>query len=165
MEVRHYTSLPDVWESGLGKIHTTMLDMQEASSQEKGVVEVTREPDTSILRATLRELKEAIAENARLREALRTLRGALVEEGYGGFPGGDPRMFKPDVEVCTPEEVERHRLACIEWDEGRGIDRGPSCSFAGDGSAHTMTGFGVGTYTWIPDEVAVIDAALGEGSE
>lgn len=122
--------------------------------------EVTREPDTSILRATLRELKEAIAENQRLREALEKLRAALVEEGYGGFPGGDPRMFRPDADVCTPEEIEAHRLACIEWDEGRGVDRGPSCFWNGDASVHAGTGYGMGTYTWEREEVAIIDSAL-----
>lgn len=32
--------------------------------------------------------------------------------GYGAFPGGDPRAFAPDAEVCTPEELQAHADAC-----------------------------------------------------
>ena len=87
-------------------------------------------------------------------------RGALVDESYGPFPGGDPRSFEPDHEVCSAEEIEAHRLACIAWDKGEGEDRGPSCATFGDGSAWTGTGYGVGTYTWEHDVVPAIDAAL-----
>jgi len=96
----------------------------------------------------------------RLIEALEAARGALVDESYGPFPGGDPRSFEPDHEVCTAEEIEAHRLACIAWDKGEGEDRGPSCATFGDGSAWTGTGYGVGTYTWEHDVVPAIDAAL-----
>lgn len=65
---------------------------------------------------------------------------------YGLFPGGDPRLFQPDEEVCTPAEITAWQLACIEWNEGRGKDRGPSCAALGDGSAWDGTGFGIGTY-------------------
>ena len=67
---------------------------------------------------------------------------------YGNFPGGDPRNFTPDEESCYPEEIEAWKIACREWDEGRGVDRGPGCQFLGDGSVVTGTGFGVGTYIW-----------------
>lgn len=100
-------------------------------------------------------------------EALEAARNELVDESYGPFPGGDPRQFKPDPEACTPEEIEAHRLACIEWDKGEGEDRGPSCATFGDASAWTRTGYGCGTYTWGHDVVPTIDAALaaarGEG--
>lgn len=35
---------------------------------------------------------------------------------YGSFPGGDPRCFEPDPEVCTVEELEAHAAACREAD-------------------------------------------------
>ena len=73
-------------------------------------------------------------------------RGFLQDPIYGLFPGGDPRRFSPDIECCTPEEIARHKEACTEWDEGRGVDRGPSCATMGDGSAWTGTGFGLGVY-------------------
>jgi hypothetical protein len=103
----------------------------------------------------------AVNAHDRLVEALEAARGALVDESYGPFPGGDPRSFEPDHEVCTAEEIEAHRLACIAWDKGEGEDRGPSCATFGDGSAWTGTGYGVGTYTWEHDVVPAIDAALG----
>ena len=65
---------------------------------------------------------------------------------YGVFPGGDPRDFKPDEECCSPEEIAAWKAACEEWERGEGVDRGPGCSFAGDGSVHDGTGFGIGTY-------------------
>lgn len=109
----------------------------------------------------------AVNSHARLVEALEMARNELVDESYGPFPGGDPRHFKPDPEACTPEEIEAHRLACIEWDKGEGEDRGPSCATFGDASAWTRTGYGFGTYTWMQDVVPTIDAALaaarGEG--
>lgn len=37
--------------------------------------------------------------------------------GYGAFPGGDPRTFAPDAEVCTPEELQAHADACRLADE------------------------------------------------
>jgi hypothetical protein len=69
------------------------------------------------------------------------------EEGYGLFPGGDPRRFRPDEESCTPEEIAAHRAACEAWDRGEGVDRGPSCATLGDGSAWSGKGYGVGPYT------------------
>jgi hypothetical protein len=65
---------------------------------------------------------------------------------YGLFPGGDPRRFEPKESQCTPAEVAAWKAACVEWDEGRGVDRGPSCATFGDGSAWTGTGYGIGTY-------------------
>lgn len=67
--------------------------------------------------------------------------------GYGVFPGGDPRLFDPDEEVCTVAEVENWKAACVEWDRGAGVDRGPGCATMGDGSVWTGGGFGLGGYT------------------
>lgn len=33
---------------------------------------------------------------------------------YGLFSGGDPRLFQPDAEYCSPEELTRHKAACEE---------------------------------------------------
>ena len=38
--------------------------------------------------------------------------------GYGSFPGGDPRRFWPDPECSTEAEREAHRVACLRWDAG-----------------------------------------------
>lgn len=37
---------------------------------------------------------------------------------YGFFLGGDPRRFKPDDEMNSPEELARWRAACAAWDRG-----------------------------------------------
>ena len=71
---------------------------------------------------------------------------------YGPFPGGDPRKFAPDEECCSPKEIAAHAAACKEWDEGHGVDRGPSCATFGDGSAWSGTGFGIGIYEYDDDE-------------
>ncbi len=65
---------------------------------------------------------------------------------YGLFHGGDPRDFKPDEDACSPEEIESHRLACEEWNNGNQVDRGPSCQTLGDGSSVMGSGFGIGTF-------------------
>jgi len=71
---------------------------------------------------------------------------------YGLFPGDDPRKFDPDQECCTFGEIEGWATACIEWDQGIGSDRGPSCLTRGDGSAWTGTGYGIGTYEYEDDD-------------
>lgn len=40
-----------------------------------------------------------------------------VDTGYGGFKGGDPRLFHPDHEMCSAKELENHKAACELWDE------------------------------------------------
>jgi hypothetical protein len=74
--------------------------------------------------------------------------GRVRANVYGLFPGGDPREFSPDLESCSPDEINRHAFACIAWDEGAGLDRGPSCATMGNGSVWTGGGFGVGTCTF-----------------
>lgn len=96
-------------------------------------------------------LVEAADELDRLRVEVVTLL-EIVEEyemgdvNYGPFPGGDPRLFKPDEEVCTPAEIEAWKVACAAWSAGEQVDRGPSCATMGDASVWAGTGFGVGTY-------------------
>lgn len=97
---------------------------------------------------------------------------------YGYFPGGDPRDFCPDPECCTPEELERHRLACEQWERGEKTEHERHHHTAmdlPDGRkviASHPGAFGLGTYS-IRDEEAEdvldqIDAAvacLSEGQE
>ena len=66
--------------------------------------------------------------------------------GYGLFPGGDPRRFRPDPEECTPAELAAWKSACAEWDAGIGTDRRASCLTMGDGSAWRGKGVGIGVY-------------------
>ena len=35
-----------------------------------------------------------------------------------GYLGGDPRLFHPDPELCTPEEMKNHDEACAAWKRG-----------------------------------------------
>lgn len=72
------------------------------------------------------------------------------EVWYGNFRGGDPRNFKPDLEVCTEEEIARWKAACERWDHGDHVvcpeDR---CGFMAN-PGKPRSGFGPGTYmmTW-----------------
>jgi hypothetical protein len=49
----------------------------------------------------------------------------VKESVYGYFPGGDPRKFEPDAEVCTPEELAAHREACAAADAAGDVDCPP----------------------------------------
>lgn len=40
-----------------------------------------------------------------------------VIHGYGLFYPENPHDFTPDVDCCTPEEIENHRKACEDWDK------------------------------------------------
>lgn len=120
-------------------------------------------------------VREGIAVHTDPAEALRlarkhletmfaTLIGALAPpddepfEGYGAFPGGDPRTFTPDAEVCTPDELAAHAAACKAADEAeaRGeVVNLPAAHLYGffeGGAWHTPhSPFGVGTYSIAPD--------------
>ena len=40
----------------------------------------------------------------------------MSKQGVYGFPCvEDPNDFSPDHECCSPEEIERHRLACANY--------------------------------------------------
>lgn len=86
--------------------------------------------------------------------------------GYGGFHGGDPREFSPDLECCTAAEIAAHAAACEAVERGEdscvpaqvihGADAAEAvasgdfetATFA-DGKAVTAHrySFGIGTYT------------------
>ena len=99
-------------------------------------------------------------------EAMVEFCGGMDGEVYGSFHGGDPRRFKPEEEECSPEEIAAWKAACAEWDEGRGVDRGPGCLTFGDGSAVTGTGFGVGVTT-LPEaeEITQAKAAIAKAKK
>ena len=87
------------------------------------------------------EEMERARREGRVRVEVRT------EQGYGPFPGGDPRRFTPDEECSTPGERERWKLACQEAERGEGLDRAPHCQLMGDASNLLGHGFGLGVYT------------------
>lgn len=80
----------------------------------------------------------------------------MKEQTYGYFPGGDPRLFTPDVDVCTPEEIEAHRSACSAADAGDSKEHPPGHGLLqrGDGGFALWHGgpFGVGVYEIDVDE-------------
>lgn len=54
-----------------------------------------------------------------LRTALPVLEAAAEpEEFYGHYHGGDPRLFTPAEDECTPEEIAAHKAACEAWERG-----------------------------------------------
>lgn len=78
------------------------------------------------------------------------------ERMYGFFCGGDPRLFQPESESCTPNELENWRAACAEWDrrdaecvDGEGE---PSDFVHGPGFTLTLSGFGIGVQ-WFDGEL------------
>jgi hypothetical protein len=107
---------------------------------------------------------------------------AEMHEGYGAFPGGDPRDFTPDEECSTPEEREAHRKACDaasnengpldsrslqpahRWVEPLAAQAAVKAGVAdaatiGPGLAHvSFQMFGLGTYR-DPEALSVVTAA------
>lgn len=75
-----------------------------------------------------------------------------VEWGYGHFLGGDPRLFRPDGELCEVEEVARWTADCTRWEmlDRCGIYSMPEESSSrwiplGPSVAHVqLCGYGVG---------------------
>lgn len=72
---------------------------------------------------------------------------------YGGFHGGDPRLFSPDPECSTGLERAAHREDCKAWDEGHRPTVAVSGYVAdakGKIVAHVFrTAYGLGTYDYI----------------
>lgn len=71
---------------------------------------------------------------------------------YGYSPGGDPRNFTPDEEVCSPRELENHRLACEAWNKGDEQVIQSGCVVLPDGSILNISHFGLGTYMYWDDD-------------
>lgn len=82
------------------------------------------------------------------------------QESYGHFPGGDPRLFRPDPECSTEREREAHREACAAWERGEQTDAGPACgtirALLGRDEEPAPVGFGLGVYTYSDDDVAAL---------
>jgi hypothetical protein len=114
---------------------------------------------TPVLTARTRELEAMLSE---LRS--RTARDA-EHTMYGFFPGGDPRLFTPDFECVTPEEMAQWKEDCAAWERGEQKPVEPQCTMARDGIRRS--GYGPGVYTIVDDElvalVARIDAVLKGG--
>jgi len=50
-------------------------------------------------------------------------------QGYGNFPGGDPRRFWPDPECSTEQERDNWKAACARWDLGNQTTEEPGSGF------------------------------------
>lgn len=79
------------------------------------------------------------------------------EFGYGFFPGGDPRDFTPDYEMCSPEEIERWKADCALAESGNTVNVPPSGQWifndAGEPVMHILAPrYGMGTYRVKYDE-------------
>jgi hypothetical protein len=76
----------------------------------------------------------------------------MSEAIYGYFPGGDPRDFTPDFEVCSPEEIANWRRDCEAWNRG---EQTHSVKFGHEeivpGVLAHNSGYGVGVYCARPD--------------
>jgi hypothetical protein len=140
------------------------LRERAASSRGKrGGVSVDGYEAPEWLRRTWDRIAEMRAQNQRrIDSAVSREMVVREEQGYGPFPGGDPRRFTPDPECCAPEEIDAHKAACEAWDRGDGEDRGPSCASMGDGSVWNGTGFGIGTYT---TDVQFLVCTFADGSK
>jgi hypothetical protein len=78
---------------------------------------------------------------------VRFLKISVTESMYGGFPGGDPRLFHPDEEGRTDEEREAHRKACEAWDKGGRESESDGTFIPGVGFIDRCQ-FGMGSYEW-----------------
>lgn len=90
-----------------------------------------------------------------------------TRSGYGFFPGGDPRCFSPDSD-STPEELERHKLACAAWDRGEHLDSEPAGVSAGDEKSFvhvTLSKFGIGGFSFRNEEMVELAKVLREAIE
>lgn len=77
--------------------------------------------------------------------------------GYGYFPGGDPRNFFPDPECSTDKEREDHKAACDAWDaQQKSEPESPAGEWTGN--IHLLHGkYGLGSYS-IPPEAKYAEA-------
>lgn len=101
-------------------------------------------------------------------DALRRIADDVRREGevshYGYFLGGDPREFTPDVEVCSVEEIERHKADCEAWERGERVDRGGPHEPLPDGKAGwaTVSHYGMGMQTLADEETVKLAQDLDD---
>lgn len=70
-----------------------------------------------------------------------------IEWCYGFFPGGDPRDFSPDYEMCTVQEVDDWKKDCAEWEAGSGQPCPPAGYWNADHTMHILAPrYGMGVY-------------------
>lgn len=90
-----------------------------------------------------------------------------THDGYGAFPGGDPRRFSPDPECSDPGERDAWRLACDAWAKAeKAGEPAPGSAPAHEttplpdgGWVHvTRTRFGLGVYSIPCDDPACDEA-------
>jgi hypothetical protein len=67
-----------------------------------------------------------MSDREHLIEAARILRERAEQTGYGMAMPEDPSDFSPDAEVCTAEEIARHKAACAAYDRGEALPREPT---------------------------------------
>lgn len=95
---------------------------------------------------------EEVRHMGNLRAALTFFEEWAEQDGYGAFPGGDPRLFTPDdgYAAATDEQRARWREACAAWDRGERPNLGGSVEEKSDGQiAFVSNGiFGHGTIRW-----------------
>lgn len=82
-----------------------------------------------------------------------------MEAMYGFFCGGDPRLFRPDLDGCSVAEVDNWKAACDEWDlrDAAAIPRidggeAAACIHGPDFSV-LVARFGIGTQWCDPEEL------------
>lgn len=67
---------------------------------------------------------------------------------YGYFAGGDPRRFHPDQEMSSPEEIARHKEACIQANKDE-KSRNLECPSTWSAGVHMLRApFGIGISTF-----------------
>jgi hypothetical protein len=101
---------------------------------------------------------EAIASLKTTAESLRRLaRQDHAFQGYGNFPGGDPRLFHPDPECSTEDERAKHAADCeaAERNEKGAVEQPSASRTQYDGAGRmvlhiTLAGYGLGVYR-LPD--------------
>lgn len=85
----------------------------------------------------------------------------MREPIYGFFPGGDPREFSPDHEVCTEAEIALHKEHCAAWDRGERTDV-PVSGWTDENTHVTRSAYGLGIYYVDFDDEDENDTAEGE---
>lgn len=71
---------------------------------------------------------------------------------YGFFPGGDPRLFRPDIDACTSGEIAAHQSAVCLWDvrDILGLPQEPelaACRHIPGLGRMIIARYGIGTYS------------------
>ncbi len=74
---------------------------------------------------------------------------------YGHFGSGDPRDFEPDMELCTPEEVERWKADKARAEAGETVIAPPAGEWVTPDMHILAPKYGIGTYKYrLPEDDA-----------